>query len=217
MLSHFNRSYGIQSSERQYYELESYRIDLYHLPCLVYPTLKYDRGLFCSLLQDDNPTFEEKYPPRMRVERIDPSTNKLLAGTVMDIPFPASPSEADLLQTCTILFDNGTCHSTRWPVSSLHCLWMFAMFLQLNSVTTYEHEGQYHKGFLKNVMGDSVLCSSHTSTNKKRTGMSPSLTFQSHGWTCALRGLYSLGMSHVPFSALCLCHRCLLLIQLLCL
>jgi hypothetical protein len=92
----------------QYYEPDSYRIDLYRLPCSVYPTLIYNRGLFCSLLRDNNPTFEEKYPPGMRVERIDPSTNKLVAGTFMDIPFPVSPSEADSLQSYTILFNNGT-------------------------------------------------------------------------------------------------------------
>jgi hypothetical protein len=72
----------------QYYELDSYRIDSYCLPCLVYPTLKYNGGLYCSLLQDNNPTFEEKYPPGTRVERIDPPTNKILGGMVMDIPFP---------------------------------------------------------------------------------------------------------------------------------
>jgi hypothetical protein len=34
----------------QYYELDSYRIDLYCLLWLVYPTLKYNEGLYCSLL-----------------------------------------------------------------------------------------------------------------------------------------------------------------------
>jgi hypothetical protein len=92
----------------QYYEPDSYRIDSYCLPCLVYPTLKYAGGLLCSLLQDDNLTFEEKYSPGTRIERIDPSTNKLLVGTVMDIPFPVSPSEANSLQSYIILFDNGT-------------------------------------------------------------------------------------------------------------
>jgi hypothetical protein len=71
----------------QYYELDSYRIDSYQLPCLVYPTLKYNRGLFVSLLCDDNPSFEEKYSPGMQVKWIDPSTNMLLSGTVMDISF----------------------------------------------------------------------------------------------------------------------------------
>ncbi len=43
---------------------------------------------FCSLLCDDNPQFEEKYPPVTRVERIDPVTKMLVSGTVMDIPIP---------------------------------------------------------------------------------------------------------------------------------
>jgi hypothetical protein len=47
---------------RKYYKPDSYRIDLYRLPGLVYPTLCYNGGLFCSLLCNHNPPFEEKYP-----------------------------------------------------------------------------------------------------------------------------------------------------------
>jgi hypothetical protein len=73
----------------QYYEPDSYRIESYQLPGLVYPDMKYEYGgLFCLLLRDDNPSFEEKYPPGTRVERVDPATNMLLAGTVMYSPFP---------------------------------------------------------------------------------------------------------------------------------
>jgi hypothetical protein len=76
----------------QYYKPDSYQIDSYRLLCSMYPTLKYNGGLFVLLLRDANPSFEEKYPLGTRVERIDPTTNMLLAGTVMDIPFPLSPS-----------------------------------------------------------------------------------------------------------------------------
>ncbi len=72
---------------RKYYEPDSYCIDLYRLPGSVYPTLRYDGSLFCSLLCNDNPLFEEKYPPGTRIERVDPTSNMLLAGTVMDILF----------------------------------------------------------------------------------------------------------------------------------
>ncbi len=44
----------------QYYEPDSYPIDSYRLPGAVYPDMKYDGGLFCLLLRDDNPNFEEK-------------------------------------------------------------------------------------------------------------------------------------------------------------
>jgi hypothetical protein len=61
--------------------------------------------LFCSLLHDDNPHFEEKYPPGTKVERIDPITNMLVSGTVMDIQFPIDVSDSlddktDLPYTC---------------------------------------------------------------------------------------------------------------------
>ncbi len=48
---------------KQYYKPNSYRLNPYRLPGLAYPDIKYDSGLFCSLLRDDNPHFEEKYPP----------------------------------------------------------------------------------------------------------------------------------------------------------
>ncbi len=51
-----------------YYKPDSYHLDPYPLPSLVYPSIKYDGGLFVSLLRDDNPQFEEKYPPGTRVE-----------------------------------------------------------------------------------------------------------------------------------------------------
>ena len=92
----------------QYYEPDSYHIDSYWLHCLVYPTLKCDGGLFISLLCDDNLSFEVKYPPGTRVKLVNPSTNMLLAGMVMDISFLVSPSKADSQQSYLILFENGT-------------------------------------------------------------------------------------------------------------
>jgi hypothetical protein len=102
---------------KQYYEPDSYRIDLYRLPDLVYSNVKYDGGLFCSLLCDDNPSFQEEYHLGTRVEHIDPSTNLLLAGMVMDIPFPTDVSDSTINISFTILFDNGTTASI--PLSKM--------------------------------------------------------------------------------------------------
>ena len=146
---------------KQYYEPDSYRIDSYRLPGSVYSDIKYDGGFFCSLHRDDNPSFEEKYPPGTRIERIDPSTKMLLAGTVMDIPFPTDVSDPNATVSYTILFDNGTSASV--PVSDMSSILpappvdvatcnsqdsLLPSFLQLNSKITYEHDGQYHKGYL---------------------------------------------------------------------
>jgi hypothetical protein len=150
---------------KQYYEPDSYRLDPYRLPGSAYPDIKYDGGLFCTLLCNDNPQFEEKYPPRTCVERMDPTSNMLLSGTVMDIPFPVdvSLSSSGNLQDrpYTILFDNGTTASILLSqmsnlippplVSSSPSHGTDALlppFLQLNSRITYKHEGQYHKGWL---------------------------------------------------------------------
>jgi hypothetical protein len=73
--------------------------------------MKYDGGLFCSLVCDNNPTMEEKYPPGTRVKWMDPSTNMLFAGTVMDIPLPIDDSASTgppLNHPYSILFNNGT-------------------------------------------------------------------------------------------------------------
>ncbi len=53
--------YNLRS--KQYYEPDSYHLDPYHLPGLACLSIKYNGGLFCSLLHDNNPQFKEKYPP----------------------------------------------------------------------------------------------------------------------------------------------------------
>ncbi len=70
--------------------------------------MKYDGGLICSLLRDENPSVEEKYPPGRQVERIDPSTNLVFPGMVMDIPFPHVLSNDNSLPNYMILFANET-------------------------------------------------------------------------------------------------------------
>jgi hypothetical protein len=148
---------------KRYYEPDSYRLDPYQLPSLVYPSLKYDGGLFCSLLRDKNVSMEEPFPPGTRVERLDPTTNMLLAGTVMDIPLFLDSSGSPSYQ---ILFDNGTAASIPLlemasciPAAPLPALaptdsspngssTLLPPFLLVNSRITFEHDGAYHKGFL---------------------------------------------------------------------
>ncbi len=146
---------------KTYCEPDSYRFDSYCLPGLMYPDVKYNGGLFCYLLQDDNPLIKEKYPPGTRVERLDPSTNILLAGTDMDISFSGVVLESSDAPLYTILFDNSTTSSV--PLSEMASLFPsppvhddinvgsqvpLPPFLQLKSEITYKHNGQFHKGFL---------------------------------------------------------------------
>ncbi len=93
------------------------RIDSYRLPTLVYPDIKYDGGLFCYLLRDNNLLMEEKYPPGTRVERIDPSTNILVVRTVMDIPISQTTMESLVELSYTIIYDNDTTSSV--PLSEM--------------------------------------------------------------------------------------------------
>jgi hypothetical protein len=58
----------------QFSKLDSYLINPYRIPASIYLDIKYDGGLFCHLLCDNNPHMEEKYPPGTHVKRLDPST-----------------------------------------------------------------------------------------------------------------------------------------------
>jgi hypothetical protein len=72
----------------QYYKPDSYQTDPYRLPASVCADIKYDGGLFCHLLQDNNPHMEEKYTLGTSVKRLDPAMNILLSGTVIESPIP---------------------------------------------------------------------------------------------------------------------------------
>ena len=167
---------------KQYYEPDSYRLDPYQLPSLVYPSLSYNGGLFCLLYRDSNPHMEEEYPPGTCIKRINPTTNMLLAGTVMDIPLHSDP---DGLAMYLILIDNGTSASIplvdmaslipRPPISeeglsirsSDSDSLLLPPFLQIGSRITYEHDGAYHKGFLACNKCGSYRFSFKSHINKK--------------------------------------------------
>jgi hypothetical protein len=100
---------------KRYYEPDSYRLDPYRLPSSVYPSLKYDGGLFCSLLRDENVPTEEPYPPGTRVERLDPFSNMLLAGTVMNIPLSLDSSGSPSYHICSTMALRLLFHFRRWP------------------------------------------------------------------------------------------------------
>ncbi len=94
---------------KQYYKMDSYRIDSYWLLRSAYQDIRYDGGFFCALLLlcDNSPPMEEKYPPRIWVEHLNPSTNMLLVSTVMGIHFP-DDLLLDAALSYTNLFDNST-------------------------------------------------------------------------------------------------------------
>jgi hypothetical protein len=174
---------------KQYYKPNSYCIDSYRLPGSVYHDLKYNSGLFCYLYCDDNPPIEELYPPGTRVERIDPSSKMLLAGTVMDIPsistVSSSDDSSDPSYSYTILFDNGT--STSIPLHEMASIIpkplvdidssnsqdsLLPLFLWLNSKITYEHDRQYRKGFLGKRHGIYwFIFKSHANKRKEEWGV----------------------------------------------
>jgi hypothetical protein len=193
---------------KQYYKPDNYRIDSYCLPTLVNPDIKYDSGLFCYLLRDDNPLMEEKYPPGTRVGRMDTSTNILVAGTVMDFPISQTMTESLVELSYTILFDNGMTSSV--PLSEMASIipsppvqeetpaggnHLLPPFLQLNSKITYEHDGHYHKGFLGIRNGVyRFMYKSHVNKRKEDWGgqFAQSPSDLGLGWICASRASFCL-------------------------
>jgi hypothetical protein len=168
--------------KKKYYKPDSYRLDPYRLPSLVYPSPTYDGSLFCLLYRDDNSLMEERYPPGTRVEQIDPTTHMLLAGTVMVIPLHSNPTGLAMYLN---LFDNGT--SASIPLADMVSLIpsppisgvglhktssdddssLLPPFLQVSNCITYEHDGEYHKGFLTHNTGGTYRFSFKTHVKKK--------------------------------------------------
>jgi hypothetical protein len=191
---------------KRYYELDSYRLDPHRLPSLVYPDLRYDGGLFCSLVCDGSAPTEELYPPGTRVERIDPTTMSLMAGTVMDILL-----STDVLGSPSylILFDNGT--SALIPLTNMQLMipaltvpmsgmaasppahsTLLPPFLSINSWITYKHNGTYHKGFL----------------SRKPCGMYP-FSFKTHGKKKSED--WGVDLPNLPFNWADLCTKGILI------
>ncbi len=59
---------------QRYYKRDSYKINPYHLPSSVYPTIKYNGGLFVSLHHDYNPAISKLYPPGTQVVNVHPTS-----------------------------------------------------------------------------------------------------------------------------------------------
>jgi hypothetical protein len=104
----------------------------------------------------------------------------------MDIPFPSTSPSPNSLSTdlnLTILFDNGSTSSILLqdmaslipppPVgpllgdSSLSQDCLLPPFLGVNSKITYDHDGQYHKGYL--TKSDGTFCFSFKLHVNKRS------------------------------------------------
>ncbi len=163
---------------QNYYEPDSYSLNPYWLPSSVYPTIRYNGGLFVSLHQDDAAVISKLYPPWARVEELNSTLELTRAGTVMDILFDLSSSPQYL-----IIFDNGTTCSVlsqdmpalipTQVTSVLDTSHLLPQFLDICSKIMFKHESQFHKGFLSKTP-DGMYCFSCKShiTKSMRTGKS---------------------------------------------
>jgi hypothetical protein len=141
-----------------------------------------DSFVLCFTTRMCQLTVEELYPLGTRIKRMDPATNTLLAGTVIDIPLSTAPSGSTLYQ---LLFDNGTSASIQLaemaslipppplPASSPTdpssdgSSSLLPPSLSINSRITYKHKGTYHKGFLTQKLHGMYRFSFKTHVKKK--------------------------------------------------
>ncbi len=171
-----------------YYKPDSYKLDPYHLPSSVYTNIVYNGGLFVSLHRDDTPQISEPYPPGTRVIKTDPDNGIMRSGTVMDIPLDLSTSPHYL-----VLFDDGTSTSvttskmpsliSKLEVNVSDTSHLLPPFLRKNSKITFDHDGQFHKGYLTQSDDGTYYFSYKSHTNKKHAEWSvplPNLTSTWH-------------------------------------
>jgi hypothetical protein len=133
---------------------DSYKINPYRLPSLVYCTIIYNGSLFVSLHRGDTPSISEPYPPGTQIKGPSSSNDNITwSGTVMDISLDPTTSLHYLIQ-----FDNSTTKlipASKMPSlipkshnTTFHSSHLLPPFLHLNSKITFKHEGRFHKGYL---------------------------------------------------------------------
>jgi hypothetical protein len=160
---------------QRYYKPDSYKIDPYCLPSLVYPTIIYDGGLFVSLHRGDTLSISEPYPTGTRIEEPSSSNDDITwSGILIDIPLDPTTCPHYLIQ-----FDDSTTKLV--PASKMPSLipkphdttsdssHLLPPFLRLNSKITFKHKKcQFHKGYLiKSPEG--TFCFSYKSHVNKKT------------------------------------------------
>jgi hypothetical protein len=183
---------------QKYYKPDSYRINPYRLPSLVYSTVKYDSGLFISLHRDKIASISEPFHSGTRVAKVHPTSGRTLLGTIMDIPLDPNMSPHYL-----ILFDDGT--SSSIPAADMPDLipkpsidvsvniHLLPPFLRLVLKSHSTKTGNIIKAiFLASptVPIDSAI--NPTSIRNGRTGVSLSPTLQQGGRISAQRASFSL-------------------------
>jgi hypothetical protein len=175
---------------QRYCKPDSYRLDSYSLLSTVYPTIVYNGGLFVSLHWDESTPTSKPYPPGTWVVDINLDTNATRSGTVIDIPLDPNTTPHYLIQ-----FDDSTTSITSLvPANKMPLLipkpdvdmsdtsHLLPPFLHLNSKITYEHNRQYHKGYLTQSSTENYCFSYKSHINKKNIDWSVPLPNLTSNW-----------------------------------
>ncbi len=198
---------------QKYYKPDSYCLYPSCLPSLVYPTIKYNGGLFVSLHWDKVASISKPFPPGTQVANVHPTMGKTHSGTVMDIPF-----DPNLSLRYLVLFDDGI--SSSIPTASMPALilkpimdildtsHLLPPFLQVGSKITFKKDGQYHKGYLSHLPDGTYLFSYKSHVNKKLKDWGVSLPNLTTTWQdLCTEGLLLPGHSWSSFDCTLLAHH----------
>ena len=152
---------------KQYYEPDTYKFDPSRLPCNEFPSqIHYDGGLYADLYRHSHKNVPEPYPPGMPLKipsGKDPAEDYTTA-IVSSIPIRDSEGATVPSQYLLQLHDGTTLTKTLSemdeiadspinktavsPSPSLPILDSLPSWLQHGSKVTYDHGGEFHKGFI---------------------------------------------------------------------
>ncbi len=198
---------------QKYYKPDSYCLDPYCLPSLVYTTIKNDSGLFVSLHWNEVASISESFPPGTRVADVHPIKGKTRLGTVMDTPFNPNLSLYYL-----VLYDDDTSSSilaASMPalipkpiVDILDTSHLLLPFLQVSFKITFEKDSQYHKGYLSHFSDGTYWFSYKSHINKKHKDRGVPLPNLTTTWQdLCTEGLLLPGHSWSSFDRTHLAHH----------
>ena len=195
---------------KSYYSPPVFKLDESRLPITQFPTkITFDRGLVCGLMRYNTDPVPEPFPPGTRVNVMINGVHK--RGTIQHVPMPPSdivePNsiitpegtiEEDVsLTKYTLLLDDNTTHEVSFqdlmlfshatPVdpTASSSVWagLPTKYLYQYAKITFEHEGTYHKGYLKNSPEQGFEFIVRRNLRSKKIDFTVSLPNFTHNWT----------------------------------
>ena len=151
----------------QYYNTDTYKSDPYRLPCTDFPSqIHYDGGLHADLYRHIHKNTPDPYPPSipLKIPSNKDNNNNYTTATVSSIPIRDLPGNTVTCKYLLHLHDvytftktltkmdaiaDSPINKTRFaPNPYLLVINSLPAWLQHGCKVTYDHSGEFHKGFI---------------------------------------------------------------------